>query len=533
VLFGAAEAELLGSAVADLWAPAQRPPALDLADVERDAMMVRRDGSEFLAHVTRIETSHQGRPAALTLIRDGADPAVRWHAERMQVLYDASHAFARDVGDPERVLDAVARACSSLVGDFASVMLLGDGGTEFYQAAMYHPDPEQAAAFRAVASGTPLRLGEGVMGRVLVEDRPVLMRDVDPEALVATAPPAYKEAARRLGVRSFIGVPMRVGGRIIGGIALARSRAGAPYDDTDVAYLQDLADRAALALENARLYASLERRVRDATAQLTAANQQLLDLNASLGREVAEHKETARALRYSRDRAERASRELEVFSYSVAHDLRAPLRSIDGFSQALVEDYGERLDADGLDALARVRAAAQRMASLIDDLLALSRISRAEVRRERVDLSALATAIVARLRRACPERGVEVAIEPGMVADADPRLVEVALGNLLGNAWKFTARREGARIEVAVRRGERPPVFVVRDNGAGFDPEFSDKLFGVFQRLHTAHEFEGNGVGLATVERVVRLHGGRIWAEGAVDQGATFSFTLEDSVERR
>jgi light-regulated signal transduction histidine kinase (bacteriophytochrome) len=223
-----------------------------------------------------------------------------------------------------------------------------------------------------------------------------------------------------------------------------------------------------------------------------------------------------------------ANSELEAFSYSVSHDLRAPLRSMAGFSQALLEDCAEQLSADGKRYLKHVREAARQMGELIDDLLNLSRVSRAELRRERADMSELARQALAKLRHSQPDREVDVIIEDGLVAHADPRLLDVALTNLLGNAWKFTGKRVDARIELAARAGERPPVYFVRDNGAGFDATYADKLFGVFQRLHATHEFEGTGIGLATVRRIVSRHGGRVWAEGEVDRGATFYFTLEE-----
>jgi light-regulated signal transduction histidine kinase (bacteriophytochrome) len=223
---------------------------------------------------------------------------------------------------------------------------------------------------------------------------------------------------------------------------------------------------------------------------------------------------------------EGSNRELESFSYSVAHDLRAPLRSIDGFSQALVEDYADKLDEEGRKYLRFIRDSAQHMGQLIDALLALSRVTRSELRREEVDLSALARAAIARLVRNQPDRAVEVVIEDGLEDTGDPRLLAVVLDNLLGNAWKFTGRRDRARIEFGASSTEGHPVYFVRDNGAGFDMAFATKLFGVFQRLHTATEFEGTGVGLATVQRIVGRHGGRVWAEGLVNGGATFHFTL-------
>jgi DNA-binding response OmpR family regulator len=219
--------------------------------------------------------------------------------------------------------------------------------------------------------------------------------------------------------------------------------------------------------------------------------------------------------------------ELESFSYSVAHDLRAPLRRIDGFSAALLEDYADRLDDDGKDHLRRVRESANRMGDLIDDLLRLSRITRQDFQRQQVDLTAIARDVLARLRSAHPERTVDFVAADGIVATGDGKLLTVALENLLGNAWKFTGKCERARIEFFATVGEGHRTYAVRDNGAGFDMAQASKLFGVFQRLHAQEDFDGTGVGLATVQRVVRRHGGRIWAEGKPGHGATFYFRLD------
>jgi signal transduction histidine kinase len=223
---------------------------------------------------------------------------------------------------------------------------------------------------------------------------------------------------------------------------------------------------------------------------------------------------------------ETANRELEAFSYSVSHDLRAPLRGIDGWTLAFLEDYGQSLDDQGRTYLDQVRTETQHMGQLIDDMLSLSRVGRVEMQRETVDLSALARAIAGRLRETGPERRVEFVILEGLTATGDPHLLEIALFNLLDNAWKFTGKRPQGLIEFGRRELEGQPVFLVRDNGAGFDPTYADKLFGAFQRLHKTTEFPGTGIGLVTVQRILHRHGGRVWAEAAVDRGATFYFTL-------
>jgi PAS domain S-box-containing protein len=223
---------------------------------------------------------------------------------------------------------------------------------------------------------------------------------------------------------------------------------------------------------------------------------------------------------------EMVNKELEAFSYSVSHDLRTPLRGIDGFSKILLEDFRDKLDAHGQDALRRVRAATQRMAQLIDDLLNLSRVSRSEMRREPVDLSAMVRAITEEIRKPEPDRQVEFIIAPSVVANGDQRLLRVALENLLANAWKFTSKHPRARIEFGVMEQEGRPVYFIRDDGAGFEMTYAHKLFGAFQRLHSLSEFPGTGIGLATVQRVIHRHDGRAWAEGSTENGATFYFTL-------
>jgi PAS domain S-box-containing protein len=238
----------------------------------------------------------------------------------------------------------------------------------------------------------------------------------------------------------------------------------------------------------------------------------ILDLNHQLGLRVEE--------------AGAANRELEAFCYSVSHDLRTPLRSIDGFSLALLEDYGHVIDATGKDYMVRVRNATQRMAGLIDDLLNLSRVSRAELNREAVDLSIMAAGICAELKLANPGRNVVCEITPGLTVTADPALVRIVLENLLGNAWKYTSRKAEARVELGMQREHNREIYYVKDNGAGFDMTYADKLFAPFQRLHRADEFEGTGVGLATVLRILHRHGGHAWAEASVDRGATVFFTL-------
>jgi two-component system sensor histidine kinase/response regulator len=223
---------------------------------------------------------------------------------------------------------------------------------------------------------------------------------------------------------------------------------------------------------------------------------------------------------------EHKNRELESFSYAVSHDLRAPLRRIDSFSRAILESQGKRLDDEGRKFLGRVREASQQMSQLIDDVLYLSRVTRAELRDQEVDLSEVAALVVGRLQEGQPNRRMEVKIRPGVVVTGDGQLLKIALENLLQNAWKFTGKQADPRIEFGVTQTSGEPTYFIRDNGAGFEMTYAPRLFGPFQRLHSQQDFPGNGIGLATVQRIIHRHGGKVWAEGLVGQGATFYFTL-------
>lgn len=274
---------------------------------------------------------------------------------------------------------------------------------------------------------------------------------------------------------------------------------------------------AALAVSRRRKVEAANRSLQAEITERKRAQNEVVEINAGLEQRVAARTSELQA----------ANKELDTFCLSVSHDLRAPLRAIDGFSEMLLQNYLGMLDEQGQHSLQRIRSATQRMAQLIDDLLSLSRVTRTEMRHEEVNLSEMAREVVAGLRQPDQERKVEVCIAEGLSLRGDPRLLRQVLENLLGNAWKYCSKQPAARIEMAAcdsKDGKR--VFFVQDNGAGFDMKYVGKLFGVFQRLHSASDFPGTGVGLATVQRIIQRHGGEVWAKGSVGQGATFYFTV-------
>ena len=293
-----------------------------------------------------------------------------------------------------------------------------------------------------------------------------------------------------------------------GALAVYAAEADA-FDTRELALLTELAETLAYGIE------ALQTR-----ARLVSSEAALRQLNVELEQRI-----DART-----HELQLANRELEAFTYSVSHDLRAPLRGIDGFSKVLVDSLADKLDPQSMHYLERVRKASQRMGQLIDDLLGLSRINRQEIRLSHVNLSALARQILDDLAERDPERQVETVVEEGVGTLCDPRLMRVVLENLLGNAWKYTGRLELAKIEFGHALIDGEVVCLVRDNGAGFDMQYADKLFAPFQRLHRADEFEGTGIGLATVQRIIQRHHGRIWTVAAPGRGASFYFTLGQAV---
>ena len=361
----------------------------------------------------------------------------------------------------------------------------------------------------AASEGVTLHPGErrpvrpdGAMATAAASARPVRLTGAELQRLPIEALHA--------GLHSALVVPMSVSGKVIAMLVAGRERDG-EFSGADERLLSLAADRIALALDRAAAYEA-ERVARHA-AERSAA--EVMQLNAVLEERVAQR--TAEL--------ESTNRELEAFSYSVSHDLRAPLRSVDGFSVALSEDYGALLEGEGKHYLARIRAGVQRMGQLIDALLQLSRITRAEFTTERVKLSVLASDVAEEIAHGLPERRIDFSIETGLEVEGDPRLLRVVFENMFGNAAKFTSKVPEPKIAFGWSADQH--AYYIRDNGAGFDQQYAGKLFVAFQRLHGDKDFQGSGIGLATVARVIRRHHGHIRAEGAVNEGATFWFTLK------
>lgn len=521
-LLGYAREELLGRSAAEVAAvvhPEQRAEIVQRLQVEGvihayDLMLRTRSGAirEALCSFGRIESG--GEAYLLGILFDITERKqlqreLRRREQQLAFLADASAVLASSL-DYATTLTSVAQLAVPAMGQWCAVHIV-DGDGAVLELAVAHADPAMVQVARRLQERYPPdpAQDQGVY-RVVRTGQPELLPTIPEELLVAAAQDdEHLVLIRSLELHSAVVVPLRARDRILGAITLV-SREPGRYSQADLPLLEDLAYRAAMAIDNAHLYRA-EREAEEAIRQI----------NAGLERRVAARTKELQA----------ANKELEAFAYSVSHDLRAPLRSLDGFSRILMERYGHALDEAGKRYLAHVRGAAQDMGQLIDALLRLARTARAELHREQVDLTALAHAVVAELVRADPERTIAVTIADGLLAEGDRPLLRVVLENLLGNAWKFTRRRANAHIELGSTDGSDSAVYFVRDNGAGFDMQYATNLFGAFQRLHGAAEFEGLGIGLATVQRVIHRHGGQIWAEGKEDEGATFYFTLDSSLE--
>ena len=462
--------------------------------------LVARDGvTRPIAHsAAPIRVNHSLRGVVL-VFRDMTERArmdleLERSAARLAILADSSRDFSAMTGDLGGLLQLVAQRLGQVVGETCVVRLTAGVRRRTGKAgAFYNPDPAVLDEGRRLLVDFLRGQEPGLSDRLGAATGPILIPVTTTDEMLERMPAPWRPLIGRIGLSSLLAVPLSTRTEPFGVLSLIRSRPGNPYTIDDQRMVQDLADRAALAIENAELVADLEDRVAKRTAALEELN-----------------------------------REMETFSYSVSHDLRAPLRAIDGFSEALMDDAGDQLTGENRHHLERIRSGAKRMSALIDDLLRLSKIGRGDVRTVPINLTALATGVVGEIRKREPAREVRIEIADGLVGRGDSELVTILLENLFGNAWKFTGKREQAEIAF----GRRPdddsarPVFYVRDNGVGFDMNRSSGLFAPFRRLHKQSDFEGTGIGLATVSRIVKRHGGKVWAEAAINQGATFFFTL-------
>jgi signal transduction histidine kinase len=415
--------------------------------------------------------------SGLAYILGFVPPGPLLRAWQAPVVFAFIRRTSRLVGEagPELVNVALAREIALATGE-------GEAAVGIWQAEL-----EVLRFWRVVGPPIDRRLDESLAAQAFIEQR--ALRTSDTAASTRQLPAEHRQS----GLRYVLTAPITVGERRLGVVAIVVARRSTFFDD-DLALLQVLADQAGVVLEHRRLFAEVQ------------------SLNDALGRNLSE-------VRVLND-------ELGAFAYSVSHDLRAPLRSIDGFSQILLEDKGPELGEDGRLHLDRVRAAATRMGNLIDDMLLLSRLTRDDMSPQSVDLSALARVVVDELRAREPGRKVEFESNGALPANGDERLLRIALTNLIGNSWKFTRPRDPAHITFGGETRDGQAVFFVRDDGVGFDMRYAQKLFGAFQRLHGTKDFEGSGIGLATVQRIIHRHGGRVWAESEVGKGTTFYFTL-------
>ena len=418
---------------------------------------------------------------------DEAQEALARHNQRLRILHAIDRAIV--AGDPpDAIAGATIQPLRELLGVPRAIVNMFDlakGEVEWLA----------AAGRRRTYIGPGVRYSIRLMGDIEA------LKKGEPQIIDTHSLPAGpdKDALLASGVERYMAVPMIAGGELIGAISFGGPPGPFPRERVGIA--MEVATQLAIVIMQARLRERVARQAQELELRVRERTREL----------------------------QTAIRELESFSYSVSHDLRAPLRAIDGFSQILLEEYHDKLDDEGKKHLAQIRTSTQRMAALIDDLLELARVSRAELRRKPVSLSGVARELVSELRNGEQGRAVRWEIQDGLVAEADPRLMRVALANLLGNAWKFTSKSPQAIITFGGEPHDGGTAYFIRDNGAGFDMAYAGKLFQPFQRLHHESEFPGTGIGLATVHRIVTRHGGRVWAEGSVNGGATVFFTLSSA----
>lgn len=413
-------------------------------------------------------------------------------------LTEASNILSSSL-DYSETLKNLAKMITPDIADWCTIDEIEEDGT-IKRIAVSHVDPKKIEfAFELEQKYPTDPSAPHGVHEVIRTGNPELYHSIPDEILVAAAHnEEHLRLMRELGLKSAIVVPLINRDKIYGALTLVLAESGWFFDEEDLEFALELARRTSFAIENAKLYEEL---------QVT---------NAELELRVAQRTTELEAI----------NKELEAFSYSVSHDLRAPLRSIDGFSNKILKDYGDQFDDQGKDYFNRVMIASRQMGQLIDDLLKLARISRIDMKMEEINLSEMARSILAELKESDTERAARIHIQDDMIITGDRNLMNIALHNLLGNAWKYSRNKPETKIEFSTVQKDGQVIYFISDNGAGFDMRYVDKLFGAFQRLHSVSEFEGTGIGLATVLRIIRRHHGTIWAESEVDKGTTFFFTL-------
>jgi PAS domain S-box-containing protein len=441
-----------------------------------------------------------------------AEEESRRHVERTEILAAVAQSFAETALDYQAVLDTAARRISELLGDVCTLSILSEDGLYLRLGAVYHPDPDMRRFCTELWQAAPVAANEGVGGYVVRTGQVLYLPEVDRSKMAALVKPEHHAYFDRVGVHSLLGAPLQVEGHVIGALTLTRSTPGRPYTAEDASFIGLVTDRVALALSNARAHGIL----RAALAEREQAEQEVRRLNDELEARVRRRTVELQA----------ANSELEAFSYSISHDLRAPIRAIGGFSNMILADRLD-LDAETRRRLNVVTENANRMGEMVDGLLRFSRLGRQSIEMAPVDMAALAHAAAEEIRQESGGEAIEIAIETLLPAMGDRTLLRQVFVNLLSNAAKFSRPKGRAEIEVGSQASDTgATVYYVKDHGMGFDQQYADKLFGVFQRLHTSPEFEGTGVGLALVQRIIQRHGGEVWAEGKPDEGATFYFSL-------
>lgn len=413
--------------------------------------------------------------------------------ENLRHLLEVSRLLAEIGTDFDAVLHRLGQEVTTRFGAGTLLELIGGDGRTLRPMGVYHPDPAAAALARSLAEQARSVVGEGLTGGIAASGHALLLPDIDADELRGRLTDSVRSYLDRFGVRSVVCVPLRTAEGTVGVLTAWRDDAGRPFTPRDAELLQTIADHAALAIVNARLYVRLQR--------------------------------THAALENRTRALELALGELETFAWSVSHDLRAPLHTIQGFARALDEDYADAFDHIGREFLDRIQTGAERMNELIEALLDLSRLSRQEPVVERFDLSGLLHELVAEQRRVSG-REVSTTIAPGLVAHGDPRLLRAVFGNLISNAWKFTASRAQPTLSITGAAQIEGVEIAIEDNGVGFDMAHAGRLFSPFQRLHSRRDFPGTGIGLAMAERIVRKHGGRIGGHGEPGHGARFTVFL-------